>query len=50
MYRIFDVLINDLSIVDGTGKPAFKGNIRIKEDKIAEVGNVIGDAARETDG
>ncbi len=40
----FDVLIKNAKIVDGTGRPAFKGNVAIKGEKILAVGNVSGDA------
>jgi len=41
----FDVLIENTTIVDGTGKAAFKGNIAIKGDKIAAIGQFRGDAS-----
>ena len=37
---MFDVLIRGGSIVDGTGKSAYKGDIGIKGDKIIEIGDL----------
>ena len=45
----YDVLIKDATIVDGTGKKAYKGSIGIKEDKIAALGAVKGDAKKSVD-
>jgi len=45
----FDLLIKDATIVDGTGKPACKGSIGIKEDKVVAVGAVTGDAKETVD-
>jgi len=46
----YDILIKDTKIVDGTGKPAFKGSIAIKGDKVVAVGKVKGDADVVIDG
>ena len=40
----YDVLIKNAKIVDGTGKPAFGGDIAIKGEKIVAVGKVEGAA------
>jgi len=40
----YDVLIKNAKIVDGTGKPAFNGDIAIKDEKIIAVGKVEGEA------
>jgi len=45
----FDVLIEDASIVDGTGREEFRGSIGVKADKVVAVGNVKGDAVRTID-
>ena len=45
----FSVLINNAKIVDGSGRTAYIGSIGIKDDKIAALGDVKGDAAREID-
>ncbi len=46
----YDVLIKNSEIVDGTGKPAFQGSVGIRGEKIAAVGGIEGEAAREIDG
>lgn len=46
----YDVIIKNSTIVDGTGKAAFKGDIAIRGEKIVKVGNVIGDADIVIDG
>jgi len=50
MSENYDVLIKDSKIVDGTGKPVFRGSIGIKGEKIFVAGNVKGDATKEIDG
>ncbi len=42
-----DYLIKSASIVDGTGAPAFTGDIAIRDGRISEVGACAGTAARE---
>jgi len=44
----FDILITNGKIVDGSGKPAFVGDIGIKGDTIAEIGALRGRAAKKT--
>jgi N-acyl-D-aspartate/D-glutamate deacylase len=44
---MFDRIIRGGTIVDGTGDPAFTGDIAIADGRIAEIGRVSG-AARET--
>ena len=44
-----DILIKDGLIVDGTGAPAYRGNVAVKEGKIASVGNGAESAARVID-
>ena len=46
----FDVLIKNTTIVDGTGREAFKGDVGIRGDKIVAVGKVDGEASLEIDG
>jgi N-acyl-D-amino-acid deacylase len=50
MSEHYDVLIRNTKIVDGTGRPAFLGNVGISGEKIVAVGDVPGDAARVIDG
>jgi len=44
-----DLCIRNARIVDGTGKPAFGGDVGVKADRIVAVGRVPGRAAREID-
>jgi len=46
----YDLLIENTMIIDGTGKPAFRGSVGISRAKIAAVGEVKGDAATVIDG
>lgn len=46
----YDVIIKNSTIVDGTGKAAFKGDIAIRGEMIVKVGKVIGDADLVIDG
>jgi len=46
----YDVLIKNTKIVDGTGSPAYKGDVAIKGEKIVAVGKVKGDAETVIDG
>jgi len=43
-FRNPDILIKDTQIVDGTGKPAYKGNVAIQGDRIVAVGDTENDA------
>lgn len=44
-----DLVIRGGTIVDGTGAPAFKGDIAIDGDRITAVGTVAGDGREEYD-
>jgi N-acyl-D-amino-acid deacylase len=44
-----DIAIRNARIVDGTGAPAFSGNVAVKDGKIAAVGAFDGAAEREID-
>lgn len=46
----YDLLIKNTKIVDGTGKPAFVGDVAIRGEKIVAVGEVDGVAAIVIDG
>ena len=45
----YDLLLSNARIVDGTGNPAFHGDIGIKGDQIAAVGALQGTATRTLD-
>jgi len=45
----FDVLIQNATIVDGTGREAYRGSIGVAGDKIAAIGEVKGDAKKVVD-
>ena len=44
-----DLLIRNGKIADGTGRPAFTGNIAIQDGRITETGSINGRARREID-
>lgn len=47
---MFDILIRNATIVDGTGKPGYQGDVAVSDDKIAIVsGRLEGDAVRTID-
>jgi N-acyl-D-aspartate/D-glutamate deacylase len=46
---MYDLVIRNATIVDGTGKPAYKGDLAINDGKIAAVGTVEGGASKEID-
>ncbi len=46
---MFDILIKDGNIVDGTGTKSFISDVAIKDGKIAEVGKISQKAKREID-
>jgi len=45
---MFDVIIKNGTVIDGTGKPMFKADIGIKEDKITKIGQ-LHDESGETE-
>jgi N-acyl-D-aspartate/D-glutamate deacylase len=45
----FDLLIKNAAIVDGSGKPAYKGSIAVKGDRVVAVGPVTGDTKEVID-
>ncbi|MDX1580371.1 MAG: D-aminoacylase, partial [Alphaproteobacteria bacterium] len=44
-----DLVLRNGTIVDGTGQPAFKGDVLIKDGRIAAVGTVEETGEREID-
>ena len=44
----YDLLITNGRIVDGSGGPSFKGDVAVKDGKIAEIGKLAGAAAKKT--
>jgi N-acyl-D-aspartate/D-glutamate deacylase len=45
----YDVIIRHGKIVDGSGNPWFYGDVALKDDRIAAIGQVAGDARRVID-
>ena len=45
----YDVVVKNGLIVDGTGAPAFRGDVAIKDGRIAAIGEVDGTATRTID-
>ena len=43
---MFDLIISGATIIDGTGRPSLTGEIGIRDDRIAEVGQVLGRARK----
>lgn len=46
---MFDLIIRNGTIVDGTGKAPFNGDIAVKDGQISELGRVDGEAKKEID-
>lgn len=46
---MYDLIIRNGNIVDGTGKKAFSGDLAINDGKIAAVGRIEGEARKEVD-
>src|SRR6266567_1017115 len=45
----YDLLIRNGRIVDGSGMPAFRGDVAVKDGKIVEIGKLSGPAERTID-
>src|ERR1044071_808774 len=45
----YDLLIKNGRVIDGSGAPAFHGDVGIRNGKIAEIGKLRGSAARTID-
>ena len=46
---MYDLVIRNATIVDGTGNPAFEGDLAVEKGKIAAVGEIDGSGRREID-
>lgn len=46
---MYDLVIRNGMIVDGSGLPAYRGDVAVKDGRIAKVGRVVGAASREID-
>ena len=46
---MYDLLIKNARIIDGTGAPWYHGDLAVKDGKIAAVGKLSGDAAQTVD-
>ena len=44
---VYDIIIANGQIVDGSGKPAFQADLGIKDGKIASIGQLVGQEAQE---
>lgn len=44
---MYDVVIKNASVLDGTGAPAFSADIGIKEERIALIGKICGEEGRQ---
>jgi len=47
--RKFDLVIRNGNIIDGTGAPAFRGDVAVRDGRIAAVGTIEGEAAHVID-
>src|ERR1700680_2023173 len=45
----YDLLIKNGRVIDGSGTPAFHGDLAVRNGKIAEMGKLRGSAARTID-
>ncbi|MES2897792.1 MAG: amidohydrolase family protein [Pseudomonadota bacterium] len=46
---MYDIVIRNGLVVDGTGEPGFRADVAIRDGKIVEVGTVAGEGRREID-
>ncbi len=46
---MYDMIIRNGNIIDGTGKDRFKADIAIKDGRISEIGEIRGTADKEID-
>ena len=45
----YDLLIKNGRVIDGSGTPAFRGDVGVRNGKIAEIGKLRGAATRTID-
>ena len=45
----YDILVKNATIIEGTGKKAYKGSLGVKGDRVATTGDVKGDAVKTID-
>ena len=46
---MIDLLIKNARVIDGTGKPAYSGDVAINDGRIVETGDVSTDSSRVID-
>ena len=46
---MFDLLIRNAQVLDGTGAPAYLADVAVKDGEIAAVGKLSGEAAETVD-
>lgn len=46
---MFDLIIDNARLIDGTGAPEVKGSLAVKDGKIAAIGQVSGESAKRLD-
>ncbi|TMJ25045.1 MAG: amidohydrolase, partial [Alphaproteobacteria bacterium] len=44
----FDLIVKNGMIVDGSGLPRYRGDVGVKDGKIAEIGRLTGASAKDT--
>ena len=47
--HLYDLVIRNGQVIDGSGSPAFSADVAVKDGKIILVGTVTGSAAQEID-
>lgn len=50
MTKLYDILIKDTTIVDGTGKPGYLGSVGVRGDKIVAIGDLEESAEKTING
>ena len=46
---MYDLLVRNARLLDGSGQPAFNGDIGIEDGKIKQIGQELGPAGKEID-